>query len=193
MTASSFISYDPAIDSPADFGETFNNALQHQHLFNRKAFGGKIKDLEHIQLTEKNIDRIYFCWSPCDCYNSSSTYEILGRMKYDGKPLFIHLIANIYKNCEEGDEMDVEGLMIFSWDGLSFMNERLGSKFQLGYFLKEEVKKTLLAEGMRYSVPILQNICLEFVFRNKHLYPDQLRSLPKTLVEKLEDIKKYAI
>ena len=189
MTASSFFSHDSAIDSRSDFREAFRNVLQYQHLFNRKTSGGKInhRDLEDIRLTEENIERIYFCSSPFNSNNDLPFYEILGRMKYAGKPVFIHLMA-VCHNCEEGDGMCVGGLMLFSWDGLSFMKKRMSSRYEFDYFQKQEIENDLLKDGMRYTVPILQNICLEFVSRNKDLYRDQLESLPKNIVESLKDI-----
>ena len=174
-------------------------ALFHQHMFDKRTTPWEVKEwdydfLQEFRIDLEKVDRLYHIWHMNDNV-SNREFQFIARMDYEGKPLYVELIAS----CDyTGFECQGGGYIFISRDPSLFMKVVLSE----GDHLNKKLIHQLLQEDMIYieeiyydrfsrmfwrNAPMLKYLCYEAIFQSRDKFRGNLNLLPKILRESIVD------
>ena len=195
------------MDSNLDFKSCYSNiqhantildyvedALDSQDLFDKNTTPYEKNDfdfeeLQSFKIDVDKIDRLYHInYEPI--YRFQTNYELIVRMQYDAKPLYVELFGNC---CEiHGFRWDGVGHIFISRNADIFMKCVLRiRKYESSKYNIKAIYESLKNDGIRFEAAYespnnahtLQKLCYKAISNNTATLQEYKTELPKILIE----------
>ena len=189
-----FKSCDPNVQHANTILDYVEDALDAQHSFRKNTTPCEInhwdyEDLQSFKVDVDKIDRLYHIFYHAE-YHWETDFELIVRMQYDKKPLYVELIGNC---CEiNGFNHDGVGHIFVSRDVDIFMKCVLrNSLYERSKYNIKAIYELLKEDGIHFearsckNTPTLQQLCYKTICYNIAALPEYKTELPKMLTENI--------
>lgn len=185
-----------------DIFDLVGTALLYQNMFDKRTSPWEMSEwdegeLETFEVSAENIDRVYHIYHYDDGGLSGREFQLLARMDYKGRSVFVELLASCDStgfDCQGGGEIYVSSdaqVYLTSIVGNNYDHQAIwGSMVDDGLQVEEPTEFDMQKHWERKNVPMLKLLCHETVYDEQEKLQHYDDVLPHPLSNSIKEFVK---